>query len=56
VKKSLPIYKNGNNKDDIKASCVDITKAKNILNFVPKTNLRIDLEIIITSMVTMQVK
>ncbi len=51
-----PIYREGNNEFDIKASCADITKAKTILNFTPKTNLMIDLEKIISSMTTTQVK
>ena len=51
-----PIYKEGNNKADISASCADITKAKTILNFSPKTDLTIDLEKIISSMVTTQVR
>ena len=51
-----PIYKEGNDEADIKASCADITRAKNMLNFFPKTNLSTDLEKIISSMVTTQVK
>jgi UDP-glucose 4-epimerase len=51
-----PIYKEGNNEADISASCADITKAKNILDFSPKTDLTLDLEKIISSMVTTQLK
>lgn len=51
-----PIYKERNNEGDISASCADITKAKTILDFSPKTDLKIDLEKIISSMVTTQVK
>jgi UDP-glucose 4-epimerase len=47
-----PTYAEGNDEADINASCADITKAKNFLNFSPKTNLSLDLERIISSMVT----
>ncbi len=50
-----PIYAERNNEADINASCADITRAKNFLNFFPKTNLSLDLERIISSMVTTQV-
>jgi UDP-glucose 4-epimerase len=51
-----PTYVEGNNEADINASCADITNAKNFLNFFPNTNLSLDLERIISSMVTTQVK
>lgn len=51
-----PTYAQGNDDADINASCADITKAKNFLNFSPNTNLSLDLERIISSMVTTQVK
>lgn len=51
-----PTYVEGNNDADINASCADITNAKNFLNFSPNTNLSLDLERIISSMVTTQVK
>ncbi len=51
-----PTYAEGNDEADINASCADITKAKNFLNFSPNTNLSLDLERIISSMVTTQVK
>lgn len=51
-----PTYVEGNDEADINASCADITKAKNFLNFSPNTNLSLDLERIISSMVTTQVK
>jgi UDP-glucose 4-epimerase len=47
-----PIFKKANSKADIKASCADITKAKSILGFVPRTNLKSDLQKLLTSMVT----
>lgn len=47
-----PTYKEGNNEADINSSCADITKAKNFLNFFPNTNLTLDLERIISSIVT----
>src|SRR4029078_2782038 len=49
-----PIFKEGNSKGDISASCADITKAKTILNFVPKSDLESDLQALISSMVTTQ--
>ena len=51
-----PIYAEGSDESDINASCADITKAKNFLNFSPNTNLLLDLDRIISSMVTTQVK
>ncbi len=51
-----PTYVEGNHEADINASCADITKAKNFLHFSPNTNLSLDLERIISSMVTTQVK
>jgi UDP-glucose 4-epimerase len=51
-----PSYVEGNGEADINASCADITKAKKYLNFTPSTNLSLDLERIISSMVTTQVK
>ena len=51
-----PTYVEGNDEADINASCADITKAKNFLNFSPNTNLSLDLERIISSMVRTQVK
>jgi len=51
-----PIYQETDNKADIRASCADITKAKNILQFVPKTNLKVDLKDIVTSMISTPVK
>ena len=51
-----PAYTEGNYDADINASCADITKAKNFLNFFPNTNLSVDLERIISSMVTTQIK
>lgn len=51
-----PTYVQGNDDADINASCADITKAKNFLDFSPNTNLSSDLERIISSMVTTQVK
>lgn len=51
-----PTYVEGNDEADINASCADITKAKNFLNFSPNPNLSLDLERIISSMVTTQVK
>ncbi len=51
-----PTYVEGNNEADINVSCADITNAKNFLNFFPSTNLSLDLERIISSMVTTQVK
>ena len=51
-----PTYVKGNHEADINASCADITKAKNFLHFSPNTNLSLDLERIISSMVTTQVK
>jgi UDP-glucose 4-epimerase len=51
-----PTYAGGNDEADINASCADITKAKNFLNFSPNTSLSLDLERIISSMVTTQVK
>ena len=50
-----PVFKKGNSKSDIKASCADITKAKTILKFVPRSNLKSDLHKLVTSMVTTQV-
>jgi UDP-glucose 4-epimerase len=41
---------------DIKASCADITKSKNILKFVPKNNLKIDLKNMVTSMISTPAK
>lgn len=51
-----PTYAKVNHEADINASCADITKAKNFLHFSPNTNLSLDLERIISSMVTTQVK
>ncbi len=51
-----PSYKEGNDEADINASCADITKAKKFLNFFPKTNLSVDLERIISSTATTQIK
>jgi UDP-glucose 4-epimerase len=51
-----PTYAEGNDEADINASCADITKARNFLNFSPNTNLSLDLERIISSMVTTRVK
>ena len=51
-----PSYKEGNEEVDINASCADITKAKKFLNFFPKTNLSVDLERIISSTATTQIK
>lgn len=51
-----PTYVEGNDDADINASCADITKAKNFLNFSPNSNLSLDLERIISSMVTTEVK
>jgi UDP-glucose 4-epimerase len=51
-----PTYVKGNHEADINASCADITKAKNYLHFSPNTNLSLDLERIISSMVTTHVK
>ena len=50
-----PVFKKGNSKSDIKASCADITKAKTILKFIPRSNLKSDLQKLVTSMVTTQV-
>jgi len=50
-----PAYKDGNS-EDINESCADITRAKKFLNFFPNTNLSEDLERIISSMVTTQIK
>jgi UDP-glucose 4-epimerase len=47
-----PTYKEGNDEADINASCADITKAKNFLSFFPNTNLSLDLERIVSSIVT----
>lgn len=47
-----PTYKEGNDEADINESCADITKAKNFLNFLPNTNLSLDLERIISATVT----
>jgi len=47
-----PIFKEGNSNADINASCADITKAKTILNFVPKSDLKSDLQALISAMVT----
>lgn len=44
-----PSYKKGNDEADINASCADITKARKYLNFLPNTNLSVDLERIISS-------
>ena len=49
-----PVFKKGNSKADIKTSCADITKAKTILKFVPRSNLKSDLQKLVTSMVTTQ--
>lgn len=51
-----PSYVERNDEADINASCADITKAKNFLNFSPNTDLTSDLERIISSMITTQVK
>jgi UDP-glucose 4-epimerase len=51
-----PFYKEGSNEADINESCADITKGKKFLNFFPKTNLAKDLERIISSTVTTQIK
>jgi len=51
-----PSFREGNEEADINASCADITKAKKFLNFFPNTNLSEDLERIISSMVTTQIK
>jgi UDP-glucose 4-epimerase len=51
-----PTYAEGNDEADINASCADITKAKNYLNFSPNTNLSLDLERIISSMVATKAK
>lgn len=51
-----PFYKENSNDADINASCADITKAKKFLNFFPNTNLSEDLERIISSTVTTQIK
>ena len=51
-----PTYTERNDEADINASCADITKAKKFLHFSPNTNLSLDLERIISSMVTTQVK
>lgn len=50
-----PVFKKGNSKADIKDSCADITKAKTILKFVPRSNLKSDLRKLVTSMVTTQI-
>lgn len=39
-----PKYKSGNDKADINASCADISKSKNFLNFFPTTDLSVVLE------------
>lgn len=51
-----PSYKEGNEEADINVSCADITKAKKFLNFSPNTNLSVDLERIISSTITSQIK
>lgn len=51
-----PSYKKGNDEADINASCADITKARKYLNFLPNTNLSVDLERIISSTVKTQIK
>jgi nucleoside-diphosphate-sugar epimerase len=51
-----PSYIEGNEEVDINASCADITKAKKFLNFFPNTNLSVDLERIISSTTTTQIK
>ena len=51
-----PIYAERNDEADISESCADITKAKSFLNFSPNTNLSLDLERIISSMVPTHVK
>ncbi|HEX7274339.1 MAG TPA: SDR family NAD(P)-dependent oxidoreductase [Nitrososphaeraceae archaeon] len=51
-----PSYKEGNEEADINVSCADIAKAKKFLNFSPNTNLSVDLERIISSTVTTQIK
>jgi UDP-glucose 4-epimerase len=51
-----PSYKEGNEEADINVSCADITKAKKFLNFSPNTNLAVDLERIISSTITSQIK
>ena len=43
-----PIYQNAENSADIKESCADITKAKNVLQFTSKNKLEIDLKKIVT--------
>jgi UDP-glucose 4-epimerase len=45
-----PIYQEAENKGDIKDSCADITRAKNILQFIPKNKLEIDIENIVKHM------
>jgi UDP-glucose 4-epimerase len=50
-----PIYQKTDNKADIKASYADITKAKAILQFAPKSNLKKDLQNLVTSTVTTKV-
>lgn len=42
-----PIYQDAENKGEIKDSCADITRAKNILQFIPKNKLEIDIENIV---------
>lgn len=42
-----PIYQDAENKGEIKDSCADITRAKNILQFNPKNKLEIDIENIV---------
>ena len=51
-----PIYAERNDEADISESCADITKAKSFLNFSPNTNLSLDLERIISSMVPTHIK
>jgi len=51
-----PIYQEITSNADIKASCADITKAKNILKFVPKDTLETDLKNIVTSMISAPIK
>lgn len=50
-----PIYQKTDSKADIKASYADITKAKAILQFAPKSNLKKDLQNLVTSTVTTKV-
>jgi len=45
-----PIYQDAENKGEIKDSCADITRAKNILQFIPKNKLEVDIENIVKHM------